>query len=78
MKIDSDTPYYKAVVDARPVVRIDGTVIVKVNFCEQQRRTLARFYSDQNKAMKLKVGDKIYVCPYDGDARFEKKHKQAQ
>lgn len=71
MEIDAGAPYYRAKVVAKPVQRVDGTVIVKVEYCERQGRTIARFYSNKDKAMELSVDNIIYVCPYDGDAYLE-------
>ncbi len=76
MESECGAPYYEAEVAGNPNRRIDGTVIVKVQFCEgEQRRTVARFFSNHAKAMELKVGDIIRVCPYDGDAYIEEKTK---
>ena len=68
MEFESPTPYYEAKVTGKPVRRIDGTVIVKVAYCQRQRGTIARFYTDQDRAMELKDGDIIHVCPFDGEA----------
>ena len=75
MDMDSGAPYYKAKVTAKPVLRIDGTVIAKVSYVERQGKTIARFYSDKEKAMTLKKGDIVYVCPYDADAYIDEKHR---
>ena len=71
MEYEAGAPYYEAKVVSNPVRRIDGTVIAKVEFCETQKRTIASFYSGQQKAMELKVGALVHVCPYDGDAYID-------
>ncbi len=76
MEQDGGAPYYKAKITAKPVLRIDGTVIAKVSFVERQGKTIARFYSDKDKALTLKTGDIVYVCPYDADAYMDEKKNQ--
>lgn len=73
MEYDSGAPYYRAKVTGNPNLTTDGTVIVRVEYCEKQGTTIARFHSDGEKALKLKVGDTLYVCPCDGDAHFDDK-----
>lgn len=68
MDYEDGAPYYEARVTGKPVRRIDGTVIVRVAYCQRHGGTIARFYNNQSRAMELKDEDIIHVCPFDGDA----------
>ena len=68
MEFDGGAPYYEAKVTEKPIWNTDGKVIVSVSYCHRQGKTIARFSSEREKAMTLKKGDIVHVCPFDGDA----------
>ena len=68
MEIDYGGCYYQAIVMGKPSRRKNGKIMAKVRFRNKKRVFVATFGSNFKKALTLRPGDEVWVCPYEHDA----------